>query len=201
VVKKLIDYGVSEEDIIGVRYGFGGFCSRKAPPVTLTRAYVEGIHLSGGTVLGTSRGGLDVAGIVRKIDLWGVDMLFVVGGNGGHAGAEAIRRGLDASDVTCSVVCVPKSIDNDIMLVDKTFGFDTAVEGDGVGKGPDLLEEDGRRLAFPENRIELSNAHETVVQPACGRRDLPGQRQLPTRREVLERRVHSGAIPLGEWQE
>jgi hypothetical protein len=80
-------------------------------------------------------------------------------------------------------------------------GVLAAVEGDGVGKGPDLLEEDGRRLAFPENRIELSNAHETVVQPACGRRDLPGQRQLPTRREVLERRVHSGAIPLGERQE
>jgi hypothetical protein len=80
-------------------------------------------------------------------------------------------------------------------------GVLAAVEGDGVGKGPDLLEEDGHRLAFPENRIELSNAHETVVQPACGRRDLPGQRQLPTRREVLERSVHSGAIPLGERQE
>ena len=128
VAKKLIDYGVSEDAIIGVRYGFGGFCSRKAPPVALTRASVEGIHLSGGTVLGTSRGGADVAGIVRKIDLWGVDMLFVVGGNGGHAGAEALRKSLEENDVTCSVVCVPKSIDNDIMLVDKTFGFDTAVE-------------------------------------------------------------------------
>lgn len=27
-----------------------------------------------------------------------------------------------------SVVCVPKTIDNDILLMDKTFGFDTAVE-------------------------------------------------------------------------
>lgn len=27
-----------------------------------------------------------------------------------------------------AVVCVPKTIDNDILLMDKTFGFDTAVE-------------------------------------------------------------------------
>lgn len=54
---------------------------------------------------------------MRQIDLWGVDMLFVVGGNGGNAGAAAIQAELEKSDIVCSVVGVPKSIDNDILLV------------------------------------------------------------------------------------
>ncbi len=60
--------------------------------------------------------------------MWGVDMLFVVGGNGGNAGANAIQQKCAENDVHCSVIGVPKSIDNDILLIDKCFGFDTAVE-------------------------------------------------------------------------
>ena len=55
-------------------------------------------------------------------------MVFVVGGNGGNAGAAAIQKELAANNVLCSVIGVPKSIDNDILLIDKCFGFDTAVE-------------------------------------------------------------------------
>lgn len=66
--------------------------------------------------------------IVKRLDMWGVDMLFVVGGNGGNAGANAIQQKCEESDVLCNVIGVPKSIDNDILLIDKCFGFDTAVE-------------------------------------------------------------------------
>ncbi len=66
--------------------------------------------------------------IVKRIDMWGIDMLFVVGGNGGNAGANAINAMCRQHDVPCTVVGVPKSIDNDILLIDKCFGFDTAVE-------------------------------------------------------------------------
>lgn len=55
--------------------------------------------------------------IVKKIDMWGVNMLFVVGGNGGNAGANAIHQYCKEQGVHCSVVGVPKSIDNDILLV------------------------------------------------------------------------------------
>jgi 6-phosphofructokinase 1 len=41
---------------------------------------------------GTSRGGADIQEIVRRIDLWGLDMVFVVGGNGGNAAANAIQE-------------------------------------------------------------------------------------------------------------
>ena len=66
---------------------------------------------------GTSRGGADLKEIVRKIDLWGLTHLYVVGGNGGNAAANAINSELESAGVVCSVIGVPKSIDNDILLV------------------------------------------------------------------------------------
>lgn len=66
--------------------------------------------------------------IVKRLDMWGIDMLFVVGGNGGNAGANAIQQKCAEAGVICNVIGVPKSIDNDILLIDKCFGFDTAVE-------------------------------------------------------------------------
>ncbi len=59
---------------------------------------------------------------MKRIDMWGVDMLFVVGGNGGNAGANAIQQKCAESDVVCNVIGVPKSIDNDILLIDKVGG-------------------------------------------------------------------------------
>jgi 6-phosphofructokinase 1 len=49
--------------------------------------------------------------------MWGVDILFVVGGNGGNAGASAIQQKCAEAGVVCNVVGVPKSIDNDILLI------------------------------------------------------------------------------------
>ena len=66
---------------------------------------------------GTSRGGANIKEIVKRIDLWGLNMVFVVGGNGGNAAAHAIAEECEAAGVVCSVVGVPKSIDNDILLV------------------------------------------------------------------------------------
>ncbi|EFJ49706.1 phosphofructokinase family protein [Volvox carteri f. nagariensis] len=128
LVNKLTDYGVPEGKILGIKYGFRGFYDPSVKPVVLTKRVVDGIQLQGGTILGTSRGGANIREIVKRIDMWGIDMLFVVGGNGGNAGANAINAMCRQHDVPCTVVGVPKSIDNDILLIDKCFGFDTAVE-------------------------------------------------------------------------
>ncbi|KAL3140014.1 hypothetical protein ABBQ38_004298 [Trebouxia sp. C0009 RCD-2024] len=128
LVRKLEDYGVPDGNILGIRYGYKGFYNRKTKPVVLNSKAVEGIQLQGGTILGTSRGGADIKEIVKRIDMWGIDMLFVVGGNGGNAGAAAIQAQCEKDEVVCNVVGVPKSIDNDILVIDKCFGFDTAVE-------------------------------------------------------------------------
>ncbi|CAG9461691.1 unnamed protein product [Pedinophyceae sp. YPF-701] len=124
----LLDYGVPEDQILGIKYGLRGFTDRNIKPVPLTRERVEGIHLKGGTMLGTSRGNAGVDQIVKKLDLWGIDMLYVLGGNGGNAAAWAIHEECIKQGVLCSVVAVPKSIDNDILVIDRTFGFETAVE-------------------------------------------------------------------------
>ncbi|KAG2446591.1 hypothetical protein HYH02_008576 [Chlamydomonas schloesseri] len=128
LVNKLTDYGVPEGKILGIKYGFRGFYDPQVKPIVLSKRVVDGIQLQGGTILGTSRGGANIREIVKRIDMWGIDMLFVVGGNGGNAGANAINAMCRQHDVPCSVVGVPKSIDNDILLIDKCFGFDTAVE-------------------------------------------------------------------------
>jgi hypothetical protein len=73
--------------------------------------------VSNACLQGTSRGGANIKEIVRRIDLWGLDMVFVVGGNGGNAAADAIQREVEKQGVRCVVAGVPKSIDNDILLV------------------------------------------------------------------------------------
>jgi 6-phosphofructokinase 1 len=128
LVSRLEDYGVPEGNILGIKYGFRGFYDKNNRPVALTKKSVDTIHLQGGTILGTSRGGANIKEIVKRLDMWGVDMLFVVGGNGGNAGANAIYQKCEEAGVVCNVIGVPKSIDNDILLIDRCFGFDTAVE-------------------------------------------------------------------------
>ncbi|MEW5297906.1 MAG: hypothetical protein WDW36_001084 [Sanguina aurantia] len=66
--------------------------------------------------------------VVDRLALWEVDMLFVVGGRGGFHSAEAIKRELAARKHPCVVVAIPKSIENGFLLLDKSFGFDSAVQ-------------------------------------------------------------------------
>lgn len=119
-------YGV--EKVFGVRYGFRGFFDPDLPMKKLTHEMVQDINLEGGSLLGVSRGGASVSDIVDSIEAKEIDMVFILGGNGTHAGANAIHNECRKRRMKVSVVCVPKTIDNDILLMDKTFGFDTAVE-------------------------------------------------------------------------
>ena len=119
-------YGVSK--ISGIRYGFSGFWEDGFENMELSKKVVKKAHKQGGSILGTARGGGDVDKIVDSILRQGINMLFVIGGNGSHAGANAISAECARRGSLVSVVGVPKTIDNDILLLDKTFGFDTAVE-------------------------------------------------------------------------
>lgn len=119
-------YGVSK--ISGIRYGFSGFWEEGFENIELSKKAVRKAHKQGGSILGSARGGGDVDKIVDSILRQGINMLFVIGGNGSHAGANAISAECARRGSLVSVVGVPKTIDNDILLLDKTFGFDTAVE-------------------------------------------------------------------------
>ncbi|XP_058096517.1 ATP-dependent 6-phosphofructokinase 5, chloroplastic-like [Magnolia sinica] len=126
IVITLEIYGVKR--IVGIPFGYRGFSDESLVEIPLSRQVVQNINLAGGSLLGVSRGGPSVSDIVDSIQARGINMLFVLGGDGTHAGANSIHNECWKRRMKVSVVCVPKTIDNDILLMDKTFGFDTAVE-------------------------------------------------------------------------
>jgi 6-phosphofructokinase 1 len=124
LVLELADnYGVTE--VLGFRDGFRGLVDGSSP-LHLSHDVVADIHNRGGTILGTSRGGQDPAAMVATLERLGVNVLFVIGGDGTLRGAQRIADEADARGLTLSVVGVPKTIDNDIPYIDQSFGFQTA---------------------------------------------------------------------------
>ncbi|KAK3262314.1 hypothetical protein CYMTET_28823, partial [Cymbomonas tetramitiformis] len=131
LVANLEDYGVGstpQSIIYGIRYGFAGFLRPEHPPIRLSSKRVDGIQFQGGTILGTSRGYADINAIVDKLEELEINQLFVVGGNGGNKGANAIHLECCQRGLAIAVIGIPKSVDNDILLIDRCFGFDTAVQ-------------------------------------------------------------------------
>ncbi len=94
----------------------------------LTPDVVSEIHEFGGTILGSSRGHQPVEEIVDSLERLNINILFMIGGDGTMKAARAIFQEIKKRNLKISVIGVPKTIDNDIHLVSKTFGFDTAVE-------------------------------------------------------------------------
>jgi 6-phosphofructokinase 1 len=118
-------YGISR--ILGIKYGYEGFISTyNHPVVELTAPMVSDIHLSGGTFLGTSRGEQDVEKIVDTLEILNINILFCIGGDGTLRGAHAINEVIQKRKLKIAVAGIPKTIDNDINLIQKSFGFETA---------------------------------------------------------------------------
>ena len=126
IMQLFYKYGVSQ--ILGIRYGQKGLDpSSKHEPIRLTPDYVKNIHLRGGSVLGTSRGRVDTEIMVNSLEDYGINTLFCLGGDGTQKGLHDIYRVITERGLNIAVVGVPKTIDNDISYVYRTFGVDTAV--------------------------------------------------------------------------
>ncbi|KAM7251581.1 hypothetical protein ACFE04_023464 [Oxalis oulophora] len=97
---------------------------------TLPRALVvvNDIHKRGGTILGTSRIGYETSKIVDSIQDRGINQVYIIGGDGTQKGASVIYEEIRRRGLRVSVIGIPKTIDNDILVIDKSFGFDSAVE-------------------------------------------------------------------------
>lgn len=120
-------YGVPA--VLGIRGGYRGLDpSRGKPPLNLGDDLVEDIHKEGGTLLGTSRGPVDVAIAVQHLVDLGVNILFTVGGDGTQRGGNALYEEARRRGHALAVVGIPKTIDNDVRYVSRTFGFSTAVD-------------------------------------------------------------------------
>ncbi|MDJ0766745.1 MAG: ATP-dependent 6-phosphofructokinase [Myxococcota bacterium] len=123
-----LHYGYGVAGIFGFKHGYAGLNPEFGHPVVeLTPQVVRDIHLTGGTVLGTSRGPQEPEMMVDTLERMNIGLLFTIGGDGTFRGALAIYEEIRRRGLKIGLIAVPKTIDNDILLVDHTFGFETAV--------------------------------------------------------------------------
>ena len=170
-------YGV--KNILGIPFGYCGFLPEYGyEPIHLNPNLVSTIHQHGGTILGSSRGGADTVAIVDAIEQLNINILFTIGGDGTQHGAyklyeEATKRGRKLA-----VIGIPKTIDNDLSFIQRSFGFETAVsqavkvvnaahtEARGAIHGIGLVKVMGRESGFiAANTALASNDVNYVLVP------------------------------------
>jgi 6-phosphofructokinase 1 len=124
-----LHYGYGVAEVLGFRGGYRGLDPAHGDqPLVLTSACVKDIHKKGGTILGSSRGPVDVGTAVENLIARGVNILFTVGGDGTQRGANELYQEARRRGHPLSVVGVPKTIDNDVGFVSRSFGYLTAIE-------------------------------------------------------------------------
>ena len=173
VIKGLVEtlfFGYGVKTVFGIRYGYAGLIPKFGyQPLMLNPDVVDTIHSQGGTILGSSRGQQPTEEIVDTLERMNINVLFCVGGDGslrcaGDVADECLRRGLKIS-----VVGIPKTIDNDLQFVGRSFGFETAVgvaanviglahvEAKGTPNGVGLVKLMGRDSGFIAAYAAMAN--------------------------------------------
>ncbi len=115
--------------IYGIRHGLQGFIPDfEHDVVDLNPDTVSGIQNTGGSILGSSRGTQDIGSIIDCLERMNIGILFMVGGDGTLMASKKIAEEIDKRKLKISIIGIPKTIDNDIYLVSRSFGFDTAVD-------------------------------------------------------------------------
>jgi 6-phosphofructokinase 1 len=152
-------YGVRH--ILGFRYGYEGFIAQYGHDVMdLDPEIVDGWQETGGTKLGSSRGPQPASDIVDCLERMGVNILFVIGGDGTLRGGADIHDEITRRNLKIGIIGIPKTIDNDLMFIDESFGFQTAyeaavqslicahIESKGAFNGVGLVKLMGRHSGF-----------------------------------------------------
>ncbi len=195
--------------VYGIPYGFAGLnpaCGYT--PVILDENNVDDIHEQGGTILGSSRGAQDTDIMLETLVRLDINMLFCVGGDGTLRSAHDLAEAAQRRHLNISIIGIPKTIDNDICFMDRTFGFETAVyatnnvitvahnEAKGANNGVGLIHVMGRDSGFIAAYASLANTHINfclVPEEKFTLRD--GEKALlPTLFERLKRRQHAVII-------
>lgn len=156
-----LNHGYGIKKIYGFRFGYQGFIAKYNHPVLeLTPEFVGDIHEDGGTILGSSRGHQEPEEIVDCLERMGINILFVIGGDGTIKGSMKLVDEISKRGLKIGIVAIPKTIDNDIMYTDRSFGFDTAytkavefiraahAEARGAPNGIGLVKLMGRHSGF-----------------------------------------------------
>jgi 6-phosphofructokinase 1 len=196
-------YGISR--VLGIQYGYEGLIpANNHPVIELTAPMVDYIHLSGGTFLGSSRGHQDVEKMVDTLEIMNINVLFCIGGDGTLRGAHAIHKEIEKRKLKICIAGIPKTIDNDINLIQKSFGFETAFsianniirnahnEASGAFNGIALIKLMGRDSGFIAANAALAIQEVNFVLIPEIAFDLYGQHGfLQILKKRLEERHHA----------
>lgn len=202
-------YGI--RDILGFRYGYAGLNPAVGrPPMKLSPHEVSSIHEDGGTILGSSRGPQDIKVMVDTLEREGIRLLFPIGGDGTQRGAIEISQEARRRNYPLAVVGVPKTVDNDIQYIERSFGFQTAfglavdairaahIEAQGVEGGIGLVKVMGRHSGFLAAYAALANNDANFVLIPEVPFPLEGpEGLLPLLKRRLQDRGHA-VIVVGE---
>lgn len=204
-----LQYGV--KDVYGFKYGYMGMISN-APqePIKLTPHEVDEIHLKGGDILSSSRGTQDVGDIIDNLVKRNIGIVFAIGGDGTLTGASAIAKEIKKRGLKISVIGVPKTIDNDIFGIEKSFGFSTAVEAarsavcgaheeaKGAWNGIGLVKLMGRDSGFIAAYATLANSDVNFCFVPEVELKLDGENGFLSLLEKRIERKHHGLIVVAE---
>eukprot|EP00930_Biecheleria_cincta_P040448 TRINITY_DN27715_c0_g1_i6.p1 TRINITY_DN27715_c0_g1~~TRINITY_DN27715_c0_g1_i6.p1 ORF type:complete len:697 (+),score=123.93 TRINITY_DN27715_c0_g1_i6:155-2245(+) len=125
LVRMLDFYGCTE--VYGIIGGYKGVMEPESW-LKLTPAYVEEMHLKGGSFLISDRGNPPHIEMAKMYRAKGITHVYIIGGDGTHKGVMQTYEQMLNIDYKCSMCGIPKTIDNDIAMLDFTFGFHTAVD-------------------------------------------------------------------------
>ncbi len=202
-------YGVRK--ITGIRYGFQGLIPEYGHvPFELNPEIVKDIHSLGGSILSSSRGNQPIAGMVDTIEREKINLFFCIGGDGTMKAADLIADEISTRNLAAGVIGIPKTIDNDLNLIDKTFGFDTAisevvkvikcahVEAKGAPYGIGLVKVMGRESGFIAAWATLSHNDVNVALVPEVPFDMQGEKGFLHHLEQRLRHRHHAVILVAE---
>jgi 6-phosphofructokinase 1 len=197
------DYKV--RNILGIRFGLQGFIPKYGHPLMeLTPDKVSEINQLGGTILSSSRGHQDIGEIVDALERMNVGILFAIGGDGTFRAAEKIADEIGRRKDRIGVIGIPKTIDNDVNFLSRSFGFATAVstatqainsahvEANGAPNGVGLVKLMGRYSGFIAATASLAKTYANFVLIPEADFDLEGPHGLLAALEKrLEEKKHA----------
>ncbi len=171
-----LHYHYHVQEILGVRYGYRGMTVRQGgTSIPLTPDIVAKIHTEGGSFLGSSRGPQSEVEMVDFLQRREINMLFIIGGDGTLRGALKLVEECRQRQLPVSIIGIPKTIDNDIAYIDRSFGFSTAftkakeiiscahVEAHGAYNGIGLVKLMGRYSGYIAARAALASGEANFV--------------------------------------
>ena len=201
----VLHYRYGAHNICGIRYGYQGFIPKYGhEPMILTPDVVSEIHTLGGSILASSRGDQEIGEIVDSLERMNISIFFALGGDGTMNGAEAIFQEVQRRGLKIAVVGIPKTIDNDLLFIEKSFGFETAfseacesiqcahTEAIGAPNGIGLVKLMGRHSGYITANAALATGDANIVLIPEVPFELDGPKGLLAHlKERLARRGHA----------